>query len=76
MPFSRVSRVQCTKLEVFVDKTVRGRVRTDGEGQYARRSNIKTRDFTHPFIHKSTLLSTSMSLKLAELVVTCKTLLI
>ena len=30
----------------------------DGEGKHARRCNKKVRDFTHPFIQKSTLLST------------------
>ena len=47
-----------TELEVFVDKTVCGFAHADGEGKHVRRRNKKARDFTHPFIHKSTLLST------------------
>ena len=33
--------------------------RSDGEGKFARRRNKKARDFTDPFIHKSTLLSST-----------------
>ena len=48
-----------TELEEFVDKTVRGLARADREGKHARRHNKKARDFTDPFIHKSTLLSSA-----------------
>ena len=49
--------IYSTKPEVFVDKEVRGRAQTGEGGKLASRRNKKARDFTHPFIHKSTLLS-------------------
>ena len=55
-----VQHVTNTEVEVFMDKKVcrRAKTRADGEGKHARRRKKKARDFTHPFIHKSTLLST------------------
>ena len=50
-----------TKMEVFMEKGVRGRAQTAG-GELASRRNKKAQDFTHPFFQlffdKSTLLST------------------
>ena len=37
--------------------------RSDGDGKHAQRRNKKARDFTHPFIHKSTLLSRCLMLQ-------------
>ena len=42
---------------LWIKLCVDSRARADGEGNHARRRNKKARDFTHPFIHKSTLLS-------------------
>ena len=55
-----VQHVTNTEVEVFMDKKAcrRAKTRADGEGKHAPRHNKKARDFTHPFIHKSTLLST------------------
>ena len=41
-----------------MDKEVHGRARADGWAELASRRNKKERDFTQPFFHKSTLLST------------------
>ena len=46
-----------TEVEVFLDKRVRETRQTAG-GELASRRNKKARDFTDPFIYKSTLLST------------------
>ena len=46
-----------TEVEVFMDK----RVRETRQRERGNTSNKKVRDFTDPFIHKSTLLSTRMS---------------
>ena len=47
--------------QVFLDKNLRwlAGARADGEGKHAERRNKKARDFTQPFIHKSTLLRRS-----------------
>ena len=42
---------------LWIKRCVDSRARADEEGKHARRHNKKARDFTHPFIHKSTLLS-------------------
>ena len=42
-----------------MENGVRGRARADGGGKLALRRNKKVRDFTQPFFHKSTLLSTA-----------------
>ena len=44
-----------------MDKEVHGRARADGWAELASRRNKKERDLTDPFIHKSTLLSTTRS---------------
>ena len=41
-----------------MENGVRGRAQTAGGGELASRRNKKARDFTNPFFHKSTLLST------------------
>ena len=46
-----------------VHRRAKTRPRPDGEGKHARRRNKKVQDFTHSFIHKSTLLRTELHLK-------------
>ena len=67
-PLGLTSGRHSTKLEVFVDKTVRGRAPTE-RGNTRGGTTKKTRYFTHPFIHKSTLLSTCYGYEIAATVV-------
>ena len=46
-----------TKVEVFMEKGVRGRAQTAGANS-RRGATKKVRDLMHPFFYKSTLLST------------------
>ena len=55
-----------TEPEVFLDKRVPWDA-PDREGKHARRRNKKVRDFTDPFIHKSTLHSIKGCAKFSQL---------